>query len=149
MPLLTITPPDLAQALSISHSALQSTGYLSPKEIAELISHIQHNFELCVHQPDRHIFLKCAQQDELQGVILLKDFWNLAELYVAPQAQGKGVGAALLQAALERCRGRSPRGHVRTNASANAVAFYRAFGFVDFPLDRPLPYGCVPLVYPL
>lgn len=142
------TSTDLAAARSLTRAALHSTAYLSAGEIDELLEHCCANYAQCVAEGDAHLFLKCLHGEELVGLMLVKAYWNLAELYICPAKQGSGAGRALLAQALLLCRTRSPRGHLRANASRNAEGFYRRHGFVDFPLAQPLPYGCVPLVYP-
>lgn len=146
--LARFTPADLVAARSLTLAALHSTAYLSPGEIDALLEHCCANYAQCMAEGDAHLFLKCLQGDEMVGLMLVKAYWNLAELYIHPTSQGSGAGRALLAQALLQCRARSPRGHLRANASRNAEGFYRRRGFVDFPLAQPLPYGCVPLVYP-
>jgi GNAT superfamily N-acetyltransferase len=63
------------------------------------------------------------------GIILIKNFWNLCSLFVAPEIQRQGVGHALLTEAIRRCIHRNDRGHVKVNSAPNAVQFYQAQGF--------------------
>ncbi|AWH53658.1 GNAT family N-acetyltransferase [Stenotrophomonas sp. ESTM1D_MKCIP4_1] len=68
-----------------------------------------------------------AEQDEdIVGVVELKEGRHLAMLFVAPAWQGKGIGHALLQAVLPQLR--TPAMSVR--ASLNAVPTYQRYGFV-------------------
>jgi len=58
------------------------------------------------------------------------DCW-LEDLYVEERARGRGLGGALVRAALERARGRGARRiELDTNAdNAPAIALYEALGF--------------------
>lgn len=143
-PLITA---DLDDALRVSHAAILGTQTLTAEEWAELAEHNAQNFALGLADPDVHLALKSVRQGKLAGVILVKQFWNLAVLYVDPQWHGQGVGSELLLHALALCATQSPRGHVRTNSSSTAVGFYTRHGFTDFAVEFAPPYGCVPLIY--
>lgn len=66
---------------------------------------------------------------------------ELKSLYVHPEFQGRGVGALLMGACMERARELGiPQ--ISLESSANAIQFYEKFGFVD--LKQPcchLPSG--------
>ncbi|MEJ2792863.1 GNAT family N-acetyltransferase [Iodobacter sp. LRB] len=145
--MLITTTTDIEQALLIATQAIGSMDSLSQAECDELIPHIAANYSLWQSNQAAHLFLQCVHQERVIGTILVKHFWNLAELYVLPEFHGQGAGKNLLKAALEICQIQSPRGHLRVNSSPNAVGFYTQAGFDTFDLATPLPYGCVPLIY--
>ena len=64
--------------------------------------------------------------------------WRLRGMAVAPESQGKGLGTALLAAALEHVRSMDDLG-VWCNARTPAVRFYRRHGFstVDNEFEPP------------
>jgi ribosomal protein S18 acetylase RimI-like enzyme len=58
---------------------------------------------------------------------------SIGELVVAPQAEGQGIGTALVEAVMERARS---EGHTRVSvstgaANARALGLYRRLGFED------------------
>jgi ribosomal protein S18 acetylase RimI-like enzyme len=81
------------------------------------------------------ITLVAADGDDLVGMVGVGregDFWVMWKLYVLPDQQGKGIGKALLDAAIKAL----PDGTTEllldvlvTNESA--IGFYRAQGFVE------------------
>ncbi|MBX3469050.1 MAG: GNAT family N-acetyltransferase [Planctomycetes bacterium] len=64
--------------------------------------------------------------------------WRLRGMAVRPDAQGKGVGRALLGACVAHARARGGR-RVWCNARASAAGFYARLGFqtVGAPFDLP------------
>jgi GNAT superfamily N-acetyltransferase len=90
-------------------------------------------------EPANAIVLKAVAGERIVGMVLLREFWNLCNLFVHPAWQRAGVGTALLEAGCALCAGRSPRGAILLNAAPNAVGFYRRLGFVERPATRPLP----------
>jgi len=99
---------------------------------------------------DEHIFLKYINsQNEILGFILLRDAWNLSDLFVMPSAHGKGIGRELFSSAVKMATSSDNRGYIRVNSSLNAVTFYRKLGFEDFKPERPFPDYVAPLIYQL
>lgn len=86
------------------------------------------------------ITLVAAEGEQLVGMVGLGregDFWVMWKLYVLPDHQGKGVGKALLDAAIKAL----PEGTTELLldvlvANEKAIAFYRANGFGD-PVSTP------------
>ena len=81
------------------------------------------------------ITLVAAEGDELVGMAGLGregDFWVMWKLYVLPDHQGKGVGKALLDAAIAAL----PEGTTELLldvlvTNEKAIGFYRAHGFTE------------------
>lgn len=71
------------------------------------------------------------------------DHWSLAHVWVAPAAQGLGVGRALVTHALDVARATAPELPMRVESDPNAVDFYvrlgaRVIGEVPAPMpDAP------------
>lgn len=134
-----LTEADLDAALNVTCAAIRATQKLTPDEWAELADHIAHNFTLGLAAAEDHLLLKAVREGKLAGVIPVKQFWNLAELYVDPQWQGRGMGRELLQQAWAVCAIKSPRKHLRVNSARNAVGFFIRHGFTHFAIDSDPP----------
>ena len=93
------------------------------------------------------VHLKYTVDRQIAGVALVRNFWNLAMLFVAPAYQRQGIGRALVEAAVLECKPHSVM--LKVNSSTFAVGFYLSLGFrqVGPGLDRP--GGCVPFEYPI
>jgi GNAT superfamily N-acetyltransferase len=76
--------------------------------------------------------------------VLVKEYWNMTNLFVAPDHQGRGIGRLLLEAAMKGCQTRSPRGALLLNSSTVACGFYEHLGFRQTGPGRDRPGGCVP-----
>ena len=71
--------------------------------------------------------------------------WYLSMIGVDPQAQGKGLGAALLHDSLARCDHDGALAHLET-ANARNIALYERFGFEAM---EPFQIGAAPRVTPM
>jgi GNAT superfamily N-acetyltransferase len=90
------------------------------------------------------LLLVCRQGDSILGMAYVKEFWNFAALFVAPELHRRGIGRELVNSIIDVCRHRSPKGYLQLNSSTYAAGFYRKMGFVQTaePVDRP--GGCIP-----
>jgi GNAT superfamily N-acetyltransferase len=120
----------------------------SPEQKASFVANTRANLLRWAAAPDTSLHLTAAVGDELAGVVLVRDYWNLCHLFVAPAHQGRGLGRQLVEAALSGCKHRSPRGVVRLNSSRNALGFYRHMGFIEVA-DAPPHLRGVQLEYRL
>ncbi|MBX3724777.1 MAG: GNAT family N-acetyltransferase [Xanthomonadales bacterium] len=79
----------------------------------------------------RYLFLVAERNADLAGFIALRDRTHLFHLFVARPHQRSGLARALWHAARARAMEKHVGAEVifTVNASANAVAVYRAFGF--------------------
>ena len=109
--------------------------------ITDTMKHIEEN----IGESGR-VFLKCID-DKVLGFILIQEYWNLSDLFVIPEAQGKGVGKVLLKTAISACLPRQEKGYIRVNSSLNAEGFYHRLGFKNFVPEKELPGFVVPLIY--
>jgi GNAT superfamily N-acetyltransferase len=98
-------------------------------EKAAFIANVQKNLRLAINGPLECVHLKCVIDQTIVGVVLVRQFWNLCSLFVAPQFQGTGIGRALIDEAIKQCAMKSGVPYIRVNAAANAVGFYEAMGF--------------------
>jgi ribosomal protein S18 acetylase RimI-like enzyme len=69
--------------------------------------------------------------------------FELAKMAVSDACQGRGLGRALMAAAVERARAvGAPRLYLETNSGlAPALALYRSFGFREITPAEPSPYA--------
>lgn len=117
--------------------------------LADLRANVDGNVDWWLAHPDDAVHLQAVQDGDLVGVILVKQFWNLCSLFVEPASQGQGLGRRLVEAALARCAGLSPKGALWLNAAPGAIDFYRALGFTDRVPTKPLPPGFAAMQRPL
>lgn len=109
----------------------------------DTIANIDLNIDRWLAQPDTCIHLKAVDGSAVVGMVLVREFWNLCNLFIHPGWQRRGIGRALLEAACAPCAGRSPKGAILLNAAPDAVAFYRRLGFEEREPTRPLPPGAL------
>lgn len=117
--------------------------------LADLRGNVDGNVDWWLAHPQDAVHLQAIEDGRRVGVILVKQFWNLCGLFVEPGSQGRGIGRALVEAAVARCAGRSPRQALWLNAAPRAIGFYRRLGFTDRPPTRPLPPGFIAMQRPL
>lgn len=85
--------------------------------------------------------LKALDQETIVGVVLVKNFWNLCSLFVAPEYHRQGIGRALMMAAIDECKDKSDKQAIYLNAAPNAISFYQAIGFVPRESKQSQPLG--------
>lgn len=74
-------------------------------------------------------FLAIDSSGRPVGTARLLPVGQIGRMAVLPRWRGKGIGTAMLAAAIDTAR-RSGIGHVFVNAQTQVEAFYAAFGFV-------------------
>jgi GNAT superfamily N-acetyltransferase len=116
---------------------------------AEMIDNALGNLDWAVAHPQQCCHLKCTAEGRIVGIVLVKDHWNLCSLFVATELHRRGIGRALVAAAMERCRGRSERNALWLNAATPAVPFYASLGFTARATKQPLPAGFQAMQFPL
>ncbi|MBY5945013.1 GNAT family N-acetyltransferase [Photobacterium rosenbergii] len=97
--------------------------------------------------PDYSIHYVYRVDDAVVGAILVKEYWNLSNLFVDPAYHHQGIARKLISKALEECKANSPKQAIHLNASRYAVKFYQKLGFVPNGEPRDLPGGCYPFIY--
>ena len=113
----------------------------------EILDNVQANLAVWLRRPHECLHLVAVDGDSIVGVVLVKDFWNLCSLFVARPVQGRGMGRALMQAAIAACRGRSPKNALHLNAHPNAVRFYERLGFRTRPSVQDSTSGIRAMAY--
>jgi GNAT superfamily N-acetyltransferase len=147
MVLSSVEIQDLSPIRGLIASAIRANVARSEEDAAFLIGDIDESLEWWRENPDNSLHLKYGDAGVVAGVLLIKEFWNLTNLFVAPDYQRQGIGRLLLNEALQRCRSRSPRGAVLVNSSTYAAGFYEHMHFVQTGPGKDRPGGCVPFRY--
>lgn len=144
------TPEDAAEATRIAKRAKASWGY--PREwLAEWDPHLT----ITPAELGWHDGFMAELGNRAVGVVLLTrtgDTFEVAHLWVAPEAQGRGVGRWLVQAVRMRALEQGAE-VLRIESDPNAVSFYermggRVVGSVQAPVcgqDRTLPVMALPV----
>lgn len=99
-------------------------------EMAAVIANVLANMRWAFDHAQQCVHLKCVDEGRIVGVVLVKNFWNLCSLFVAPDCHRRGLGRRLIEAAVEQCAPCNERPYLQVNAAPNAVAFYRSMGFI-------------------
>lgn len=146
MKLKSVVQEDVSELKHIAKRALSESVVLGTSDLADLITHTSQNIQTCAEQPDS-IFLKSELGQCIVGYILLKNCWNLSDLFVLPEYQKQGLGRMMLSEAIKIARVKSNVNYIRVNSSLNAEAFYRKHGFIDCPQGKPKTRYSVPLEY--
>lgn len=143
----TVTVEDLPAIRGLIASAVLDSVAQTEQEAFFLLNDIGTSLEWWLENPDDSLHLKYSHAGSIVGVVLVKHFWNLTNLFVAPGHQGRGIGRILVTEALNVCRTRSPRSAVLVNSSANAVGFYERLGFTQTGPGEDRTGGSVPFSY--
>ena len=138
---------DLEEIRNLIADAVRGNVATCEKDAAFLIDDIGSSLSWWLQNKGSALHLKYLKDDKILGVILIKNCWNLTNLFVLPARQGLGVGRALATAGLDACRETAPKGKVQVNSSSNAVGFYERLGFEQTGPGIERPGGCVPLQY--
>lgn len=143
-------PADADPATAIARAAKASWGY--PRE---WLAAWEPQLTISPADLEWHDGFIAETCGEVMGVALLTrtgDTFELAHLWVAPEAQGRGVGRRLLGAVCDRAAIRGAT-ELRIESDPNAVSFYermgaRTVGSVQAPVcgqDRVLPVMALPV----
>lgn len=124
-------------------------GALAAEHQAGTVDNVAGNLAFWAERPERCVHLVAESDGVLVGVVLVKEFWNLCSLFVAPAHQGQGLGRRLVFEAIAACRERSREPALYLNAAPDAVGFYARIGFVPRETRQHLPAGFQAMRYEL
>lgn len=142
-----VTVDDVSTIKAIAEAAILTSVTASDTLKQEIIEDTYHHIDVSLEEAG-HTFLK-YEDEGITGFILLRNGWNLSDLFVLPSQHGKGIGRALFAAARNKIVSEENRGYIRVNSSLNAVNFYHKLGFKDFKPEHPCPDFVVPLIHTL
>ncbi len=128
-PISGVRTADLPGVRSLIAAAIRGSVADTEADAEFLIADINETLDKWLSEPEDSVHLKYEVGGEILGVALVKKFWNLSNLFVAPARQRQGIGRALINEVLRACRLASPRGKVEVNSSQVAVPFYESQGF--------------------
>ena len=94
------------------------------------LANMRANLAAWQQRPETALHLQYLRDDGLAGVVMVKAWWNLCHLFVGVESQRRGIGRALVEAAVVHCSERSARDRLQLNAARNAAPFYEHLGFV-------------------
>ena len=149
---VTLTPAEPADAPEIRElmaRVIVTSVTQDEALLRDTLDNVNGNVAWWLGQPGECVHIKATLGVRIVGVVLVKEFWNLCSLFVAPELHGQGIGRALVEAACDACRDRSPEQAIFLNAAASAIAFYRHLGFVERETARSLPAGFLAMKKPL
>lgn len=86
--------------------------------------------QLTARSSDNHTVLIAETGNCLLGMVQVRQSRHISLLFVAPAFQRRGIGRALLEAAVSICKIESPfLSEITVNATPNALDAYRHLGF--------------------
>lgn len=143
-----ITPvqaQDATEILELMGRVITTDVTPDPELQADMLKNVSLNLEWSLAYPQRCCHLKYADSRGVLGVILVKDFWNLCSLFVVPEYHRQGIGRALFETTVAKCRGQSDKNVIWLNAAPRAIPFYQAMGCIPRQSDYPHPGGIQPM----
>ena len=91
--------------------------YIDPEKITERLT-------------NHHFILTAFHENELVGLIEIRNFNHVSLLFVRTNRQGKGIGKSLFREALKKCLEKNPElKKITVNASPVSIAAYEKMGF--------------------
>ncbi len=145
MKIMEVSETDVKQLKEIAESAMMVSVLATSEEKKILLESIKSDIDKYI-MSDNCIYLK-LEDNEIKGYILIKEFWNLAHLFVSPKFQGYGFGTKLLQEGIKVCKENNSNSFIRVNSSHNALGFYKKMGFIEHAPEKSVPNFAVPLIY--
>jgi GNAT superfamily N-acetyltransferase len=136
---------DLAEVETLIIDCIVRSVDASADEKEAFIANVRKNLRRWSEEPVASAHLTYLENGRLTGVVLILHFWNLCHLFVAPEAQGRGIGKQLIEATIAQCSDRCPAPAIQLNASRNAVSFYEARGFLVLEPASDKTFGATPM----
>lgn len=121
---LTESDLEAVSALRISAFMAAVAPSLSPQGVATF-TQIAAPDSFAKRMAGDNLMLVFVQENQVRGVIELKEGRHVAMLFVDPQQQSRGIGRQLVAAALAHARSEM----VTVSASLTSVAAYERYGF--------------------
>ena len=141
----TVEYKDQAEVLELMARVIRTSVTQAPDLQVSYIKNVTRNLEWWAENPTQVCHLKAVNEETIVGVVLVKKFWNLCSLFVAPECHRQGIGRALVMAASADCKGKSEKQAIWLNAAPNAIPFYKAIGFQPRESQQPQPPGVEPM----
>ncbi|MGD1861451.1 MAG: GNAT family N-acetyltransferase [Leptolyngbyaceae cyanobacterium] len=145
--IISVHPEDQAEVLELMTRVICTSVTQDVNLQASYIKNVTQNLAWWAENPTLGCHLKAVNQQMIVGVVLIKNYWNLCSLFVAPDHHRQGIGRALVNAAIAECQGKSEKPAIRLNAAPNAMPFYKAIGFELRESQQPQPPGVKPMQF--
>jgi GNAT superfamily N-acetyltransferase len=142
-----VDKPDLPAVRELITASLCAGVVSTTEDLQFVLREIDQTLKWWVEHQLYCIHRKFAVDGTIYGIVLVKHFWNISCLFVAPERQRTGIGRALMLDVLTTCKNHAPARCLKLHSSTVAVPFYQSLGFRPYGSPRKLPGGCVPLVY--
>lgn len=142
---MEVSKADVKKLKEIAKSAMMDSVLATSEEKKILLKSIKSDIDKYI-MSNNCIYLK-LEDNEIKGYILIKEFWNLAHLFVSPKFQGSGFGSKLLKKGIKACKEINSNSYIRVNSSHNALGFYKNMGFIEYVPEKSVPNFAVPLIY--
>lgn len=139
----TVNDSDVIRGLM--ENVLNNSLANSPLNPADMMASANRSVNLWQKEPDSCYHAVAVIADQVAGVVMVKEHWNLVSLFVKPQCQGLGIGRALTVSALDACQDKCPYKGISLNASRDSVEFYEKLGFIRSRVDKEGAPGIVPM----
>ena len=143
------TESELSQLKHLVTTTVMECIEAEEKDLQFIIADTLKNSEEWLRNPESGVHLVYKSNNVVQGMVLIKEHWNLASLYVYPSMHGQGIATSLLNQAIGVCGLKSFKKIVKLNSSTYAAGFYAKYGFNQVGEPRNLPGGCIPFEYNL
>ena len=131
----------------IARNAVTLSVVAPEEEKQNLLKGISRNIASVIIDQIDGVFLAAALSEVPVGFIIVKDYWNLSDLFVDPDHQGLGIGRQLCSDAFAICEKETTKPSIRVNSALNAVTFYESLGFYRIDVEQKLPDFIIPLEY--
>jgi GNAT superfamily N-acetyltransferase len=143
--IIPVEPKDKVEVLDLMARVICTSVTQDVNLQANYIKNVTQNLQWWEANPAMACHLKAMNQQKIVGVILVKKFWNLCSLFVAPEHHRQGIGRALVMAAIEECKGKSEKQAIWLNAALDSIPFYQALGFVPRQSSQSQSPGVEPM----
>ncbi len=135
MNIAVVTIDDIRVLKVIAEMAINQSVKVVPEKKPAILHDVCSNIDNWAGK-NNCVFLKYKEEHKLIGFILIKEYWNLSDLFILPSEHRKGLGKKLFQKAIIICKKKTVKSSVRVNSSLNAVGFYKNMGFVSMPKQK-------------
>lgn len=134
-----VTSNDVEYLLNIANLAVRETVEAPTHAKSKIFEDISNNIKQWCSK-DNCAFLKYSNNGVILGFILIKEYWNLSDIFILPKYQCQGIGRNLVENAIDICKKQKEILSIRVNSSKNAKSFYLKLGFKEIHDHKSLPY---------
>ena len=141
-----VAPEDILEIRTLISKTVKTCIEVNESDYPVLLEDILSSLDWWKENRASALHLKCSVDGKIVGVVLIKNFRVVSNLFVLPEYHRKGIARMLMEEVIRQCGAAKPGQELVLNSSTYAVEFYLSLGFVSNGEPRPLPGGCVPLI---